>query len=235
MTLRLLCYNIHGGRNRRGQRDLPGIRKVLEDHDIDVAVFQEMETRPSRGGAADDIVTIAGTERLHHLQGLVRQEEGGWYGNLIVSRHPILRGIVHNLDTAKHLEPRNAVDALIATPAGKLRVIGTHLSLMASMRFYEAQTLMGLIHKVEDTEPNPMLLMGDINEWRGGARLLRYLDEHLRPLPCRRTFPSYFPLFKLDRVWAHNFSRAVSVRRLDTPQLRWLSDHLPLLIEVPPQ
>jgi endonuclease/exonuclease/phosphatase family metal-dependent hydrolase len=73
--------------------------------------------------------------------------------------------------------------------------------------------------------------MGDINEWRGGARLLRHLNTVFTPLPTARTFPSCFPVFRLDRVWAHHLPN-VGVQRIKTPTTRKLSDHLPLLINV---
>ncbi len=231
MTVSILCYNIHGGYDLKGKRDLKRIHALLEEQKIDIAVFQEVETRPSRGGTADDITVISGVERPHHLAGLTMQEEGGWYGNLIVSRYPILRGVTHNLATVAGLEPRNAIDALIDTPKGPLRIIGTHLSLLASVRWQEGRQLLQLVNAVEEREQNPMLLMGDVNEWRGGAQLLKHLNETFVSLPVARTFPSCFPLFHLDRVWAHNVPN-VTAQRLRTPVTRRLSDHLPILVNV---
>jgi len=231
MTIRILCYNIHGGYDMGGVRDLSRVHALMEEMKIDIGVFQEVETRPSRGGTADDITSLSGVERPHHLAGLAMQEEGGWYGNLIVSRYPIIRGMAHGLDTLAGLEPRNAIDALIQTPRGPLRIVGTHLSLLAAVRWQEVQKLLQLIGDAEAFETNPMLVMGDINEWRGGARLLQHLNDSFIALPAARTFPSCFPLFHLDRVWAHNVPQ-VDVQRLKTGRLRRLSDHLPLLINV---
>src|SRR5690606_38361938 len=166
MSVRLLCFNIHGGYDMWGRRDLVRLRRMMERHRVDIGVFQEIETRPSRGGTEKDIRTIAGPERPHHLPGLAMTEAEGWYGNLIVSRYPIRRGLVHSLETSPSFEPRNAVDALIELPTGLLRVIGTHLSLSARERWSEVRNLIRLIDDVEETEKNPMLLMGDINEWR---------------------------------------------------------------------
>src|SRR5688572_31492177 len=131
MTLiRFLSFNIHGGYSLDGRRDLQRVHALLEEMNIDVAVFQEMETRPSYGGTAADIDILAGAARPHHLPGPSMKEDLGWYGNLIVSRYPIVRALAHNLETHPALEPRNAVDALVETPLGNIRVIGTHLSLL---------------------------------------------------------------------------------------------------------
>lgn len=232
MPIRILCYNIHGGYDRDGRRDLKRLHRLMEDYAIDIGVFQEIETRPSRGGTIEDINTIAGIERPHRLPALTLSEEGGWYGNLIVSRFPILRAVVHDLETTPFLEPRNAADALIETPAFLLRLIGTHLSLSPWERWSEVRNLVRLIDAVEDTEKNPLLLMGDLNEWRPTSRLLKHLNSILTPAPCGATFPSFLPIFKLDRVWSDNLSSPISVDRLKTAHTQKLSDHLPLIIEL---
>jgi endonuclease/exonuclease/phosphatase family metal-dependent hydrolase len=229
MSLRILCYNIHGGYDIRGRRDLVRLHDFMQRHDIDIGVFQEIETRPSRGGTLQDIHTIAGPSRPYHLPGLAMMEGEGWYGNLIVSRYPIERGLVHNLETSPHREPRNAVDALIAMNDGLVRLIGTHLSLSPIERWTEVRNLVRLIESVEETEMRPILLMGDINEWRGTSRLLKYLNERLMPVPCGKTFPSFMPLFRLDRVWGHNIRGNITARCLS--DAKNLSDHLPILIE----
>ena len=90
-SLRLLCFNIHGGRSMDGKRDLRRVNALMDDHHIDIAVFQEMETRSSRGGAEADIAMLAGPSRPHHIHGPNLVQGGGWYGNLLVSRYPILR------------------------------------------------------------------------------------------------------------------------------------------------
>lgn len=231
-TLRFLSFNIHGARNFRGVRDLSQIQALLDRHDVDIAVLQEVETRPSRGGTLQDIARMAGPDRPHTLQGATLIEGEGWYGNAILSRHPIVRGIVHNLETTVDLEPRNAVDALLATPLGNLRVIGTHLSLSIFERWREAQNLLKLMQAVEEQERSPTFLMGDINEWQRPSRLLRHLNRQMKPLPAGATFPSRFPLFKLDRAWFDSTLLTARAWRLDDSEVRQLSDHLPLLVEV---
>ena len=234
MSVRILCYNIHGGYDMHGKRDLARIHDFMERHDVDIGVFQEIETRPSRGGTMQDIDTIAGTDRPHRLLGLAMKEGEGWYGNLIVSRHPIIRGLYHDLETKPSWEPRNAVDALIDTPDGPLRVIGTHLSLAPWERWSEVRNLVRLIDKVEEKETHPMLFMGDINEWRSAAlsKLLRHMDETMTPIPCGRTFPAFCPFLRLDRVWGKNLLSKAIATAIVSAETKRMSDHLPILIEV---
>ena len=188
-ALRILSFNIHGGVDRKGVANLRRIHALMEGFDIDIGVLQEMETRPSRGGHPGDVEILCGNERPYRLLGPAMKEDGGWYGNLILSRFPIIRGLVHDLER-KHqvLEPRNAVDALIETPKGRLRVIGTHLSLASILRRWEITNLIRLINMVEDKARSPVFFMGDFNEWLWSSRLLRHLDRLMHPLPCAKTF-----------------------------------------------
>jgi endonuclease/exonuclease/phosphatase family metal-dependent hydrolase len=214
-----------------GKRDLARINALMDEHKIDIAVFQEMETRSSRGGAEKDIAVLAGLSRPHHLAGPNIKHGDGWYGNLLVSRYPVMASWTHNLETVSYLEPRNAVDALIDTPLGKIRVIGTHLSLSPFERRSEGRNLLRLISEVEEDEKNPILLMGDLNEWRAGAKLFQHMKTMLNPVPFGATFPSFGPLFKLDQVW-HDGQMDISAKVLLDPPVRILSDHLPVVVEV---
>lgn len=235
-ALRVLCMNIHGGRSLDGIRDLRRLHDLMDQNAIDIGVFQEMETRTSRGFHPSDAALLAGPERLYMLHGpSIEDKNGGWYGNLIVSRFPILRGLVHNLETVSYLEPRTAVDILADTPVGAFRIIGTHLSLSPFERWSEGQNLVRLIEAVEETERNPILMMGDINEWRRSSRLLKHLDGLMTPLPCSPTFPSFRPVFRLDRVWhdAPGFDLKATV--LADEKTRVLSDHLPMIIDIRPE
>jgi endonuclease/exonuclease/phosphatase family metal-dependent hydrolase len=232
MQCRFLCFNIHGGRSMDGKRDLSRVNALLDSMNIDVGVFQEMETRSSRRGKLEDIHTLAGPDRPYHFAGPSITEDSGWYGNLIVSRFPIIWSRVHNLETKPNFQPRNAIDVLIQTPNAILRVVGTHLSLSLVERWSEARNLLRLVRMVEKHNDYPLFLMGDINEWQFPSKLLRYLNKEMTAVPCRPTFPSFFPIFRLDRVW-YDSKDILSVRAkvLSDPPIRKLSDHLPVFVQ----
>lgn len=230
--LRFLCFNIHGGYSRDGKRDLRRVHDLLESYNVDIACFQEMETRPSRGGKPEDVDILADPKRPHHLPGPTMKEGGGWYGNLIVSRYPIIRAQAHTMETTFDFEPRNAIDAVIQTPFGKIRVLNTHLSLSPFERRKEFPKLIELVRMVEAEEKSPVVLMGDLNEWYARSKLLRFLNEALVAVPTDKTFPSIFPLFTLDSVWHDTPGMRVEARVLKGENISILSDHLPLLIDV---
>lgn len=231
-VLRFLCFNIHGGYSRDGQRDLARVHDLMEKYDIDIGAFQEMETRPSRGGKQRDVDTLADISRPHHLPGPTMKEGQGWYGNLIVSRYPIIRAQAHTMETTFDVEPRNAIDALIETPHGRIRLLNTHLSLSPFERATEVPRLIELVKKVEDEERAPVLLMGDLNIWNPKSRLLKFLDGKLISVLTGPTFPARLPFLKLDRVWHDTPGLKIEARVLRGTGISILSDHLPILVSV---
>ena len=231
-AIRFLCFNIHGGYSRDGKRDLRRVHDLLEKYRVDIAAFQEMETRPSRGGRREDVDILADASRPHHLPGPTMKEGEGWYGNLIVSRYPILRAQAHTMETAFDFEPRNAIDALIGTPFGKIRLLNTHLSLSPFERRKEFPRLIELVRMVEEEEKSPVILMGDLNEWNPRSKLLRFLDDAMVAVPMEATFPSIWPFLHLDRVWHDTKGLRVEAQVLKGRDVSILSDHLPFLVDV---
>lgn len=233
MTLKMLTFNVHGGYSVDGKRDLMKVHGLLEKLDIDIAVLQEMDTRPSKGGTSTDVNELAGAARPYHMMGPTKKDGRGWYGNLIVSRYPIKRALVHSLEKRwERIEPRNAVDVTIETPMGGLRILGTHLSLPAWERRVEVPMLIKLVKQVEAEEKYPVFLMGDINEWRKSSRLLRFLDTEMVPVKAGATFPVVAPFLHLDRVWHDTPHIRAKAKVIRDHGVRNMSDHLPVYIEV---
>ncbi len=229
--LRLMSFNIHGGRSLDGRRDLRRVHELMQRLQVDIGIFQEMETRTSRGAAAGDLERLAGAERPYHATGATLEDATGWYGNAIVSRYPITQCHVHNLETNPRLEPRSALDVRVETPWGAVRLIGTHLSLVVRERSSEARHLMRLVQDAEEETLCPLILLGDFNEWQWRSALLRYINRAMQPVPCGATFPSYCPVLHLDRVWYDASDWWLTAKRVRHRGVWRLSDHLPVLVE----
>jgi endonuclease/exonuclease/phosphatase family metal-dependent hydrolase len=149
----------------------------------------------------------------------------GWHGNLILTRGAEVEA-VHPLNLPG-LEPRGALVADLRLPGGRpLRVVGTHLGLLAAAR--RAQTRM-LLDRLDRMEGRPTLLMGDMNEWRGtGGTSLAPLGRRFRiarPVP---SFPARYPLVALDRIMACDEGDLIDLAVHDSELARKASDHLPI-------
>lgn len=142
--MRLITWNIQWGKGRNGQVDLRRAADALYAHDPDVICLQEVATNhPQLTG---DRGVLGGTDQAAVLAGLFPGFETAYaagsdlpdglggrrqFGNLLLSRYPLLQVFRHNLpfpaDASQPGMQRVALEAVLQTPAGALRVITTHL------------------------------------------------------------------------------------------------------------
>ena len=82
----------------------------------------------------------------------------------------------------------------------------------------------------------PMIIAGDFNDWCENLSLILSRDLGFKEAYYESkkrhalTFPSFFPLFPLDRIYYKNM-KCLSARPLLNDEWAKLSDHLPLLGE----
>src|SRR5262245_2404700 len=127
--MRLLSYNIHkgiGGRDRRYQ--IERIIEVIELENPDLCCLQAVDHNVRRSRHHDQARVLADYFCCHHLyQCNVRLKEGG-YGNLVLSRWPLLKH--HQVSLRLSIKkPRGAQIAVIDTPEGHLHLVNWHLGL----------------------------------------------------------------------------------------------------------
>jgi endonuclease/exonuclease/phosphatase family metal-dependent hydrolase len=217
-------YNIHQCLGVDQRRDPKRIAEVIHSLDADVIALQEVDSWPGEEAEPVQMEFLAHTVGLHAISGPTIERHDGHYGNAILTRLPVVD--VRKLDlTVFRREPRGALDVRLDAGDGELRVIATHLGLLPSERRYQVQRI---LQAVDEDDHTVTVLLGDINEWFVAARALRWLHARFGAGAGGRTFPSWLPMFKLDRVWARptDALRTFQVHR--TPVTRRASDHLPV-------
>ncbi|KAA5607335.1 hypothetical protein F1188_00775 [Roseospira marina] len=249
--LTIVTYNVHGcvGMDRR--HDVGRVAHVLGALDADIIGLQEV----LGADAALDVMTVLpvasggdalGTDQLavfaHALgyearAGANLMRAGRRYGNALLSRHPIRAARRLNLSDGVH-EPRGAIDALIATPGGTVRVAITHFGLNGPERAWQAARLARFLEvshpdQACDSAPRSTIVLGDFNDMWPPSHTYRpivQLMEH-RP-PWRRTWPAPAPILPLDKVWPGPGATLDEVYAWRGPLARMASDHLPLVARV---
>ncbi|MGH7045937.1 MAG: endonuclease/exonuclease/phosphatase family protein [Stellaceae bacterium] len=230
-ALTIATYNIHGcvGVDRRYE---PGrIAAVLREIDADVTCLQEVGIRRASGPHDDQASYLAAaTGRRVILAGGARGRRGR-FANAILTRFPVIAARAIDLAVWVY-EPRAALDVELMIGERRLRVVATHFGLHAGERRWQADRLIAALR--EPCTPgrdaaDAVLLVGDLNEWRGRSGGIRALDRCLGPSAAPRTFPSWMPMLPLDRIYADGPAVLRDVQVYRSPVARLASDHLPLI------
>ncbi len=245
IPLRILSYNIHKGFSCYNRKFvLNQIRSTLQRVQPDLVLLQEVV-----GQNATHSRKIAHWPKLSQFEYIAENfwpyfaygknavYAGGHHGNAILSRFPISDW--ENLDLSTNpLESRGLLHALIQVPHSSqpLHVICTHLGLFEADRSRQTQKL---CDRVASTVPHgePLVVAGDFNDWRkqltGTLRRQAALSEAFIQIhqTHARTFPSWLPLFCLDRIYFRSMT-PVSAECLSGKPWNGLSDHAALFVQL---
>lgn len=219
-----VSYNIQKGigadLRRRPERTLA----VLRELGADIMVLQEADRRFGARLSALPIDRIH-AEGWRAVPFDTRPGSIGWHGNaVLVSERVVITG--HATLPIPALEPRGAVLADLAIAGTPLRVIGMHLDLSGLRRRHQARAI--LEHLVRHPGDPPVLLMGDLNEWRPTAAAIADFAAVLKPVLTGPSFHARMPVAALDRIF---ISPGISVAASGVHHsalASTASDHLPV-------
>lgn len=243
MRFRLLTYNIHKAIGADRQFAPDRVETILEHHDADIVLLQEV----ARGAARSDHMDLASyfARRLqyaHRAVGMNVHLKKGKYGNATLSRFPI--GRQHNVDlTVAWRKRRGAQHTRILIPNGKepfpLDIFNIHLGLSAMERRRQLAMLLTSSDVRHLGSHHACIVAGDTNDWRGVLYRSNFRPEGFRCATNRRagsrwsikTFPSYAPAGGLDKIFYRGGLRPLHVHR-SRLRLAWVaSDHLPVIAD----
>lgn len=159
----IVSWNIQCGKGCDGVVDLARIARVVEAMgEADVICMQEVARNdPEIAGGVDQVAALAALfpgYRAVFGPGLDRPPRQ--FGNLLLSRLPVLQVFLHLLPQPaemgiKHMA-RQAIEAVLATRAGPLRVVTTHLEYhSARHRAAQIERLRALQDEVAANEARP--------------------------------------------------------------------------------
>ncbi len=220
--LRLATWNIHMGVGNDGKRDLARTAQVIGEMAPDLIGLQEVDNHIDTEG--DDLVRLAALTGLQIVAGPTMQKTTGDYGNALLTRLPVLEIEHFDLSVGKR-EPRGLLITHLDWQGERLQVAVTHLGLLPGERRSQVRSL---IEHLSEESRTPLLLMGDFNEWLFWGRPLRWLHQHFGRFRSPPSFPTFFPLFRLDHILAEPEGRLGPVKAYRSALARAASDHLPL-------
>ncbi len=232
-SLKILTYNINKSRPWHFLTDsFEETRKLIIESSADIVFLQEIQgehkkkkfTSPRYERMADSIWSD-----FAYAKNAITQK--GNHGNAILSKFPIAKWEQENLSTNR-FEQRGLLYCEVDCFNG-LSLYCVHLDLLLRGRLIQIKKIIERINR--EPSDRPVILAGDFNDWDG--TIGRLIERNTDLVEVHRstkghfgkTFPAYYPLLPLDRIYTKNLSVKTSeVLRLTRPT----SDHLPLVSEV---
>jgi len=240
-TLHIATYNIHKGLSCFNQRVmLHELRDRLRGLGVDIIFLQEVIGAHSRLAARfqnwpenSQYEFLADSIWPDYAYGRNAVYDHGHHGNAILSRFPILHW--ENEDISAHrFESRGLLHCEIAIPGWEeiLHCICVHLGLFKRGRGQQLQAMEKRIRQLVPAHA-PLVVAGDFNDWHGVANPLLsdrlQLTEVFRHAHGKsaRSFPSFLPLLRLDRIYIRGFE-VKHARVLQNRLWSGISDHAAL-------
>jgi len=234
---RIATYNIHKARGFDMRIVPERIIKVALELDADILCLQEVidvqAGKPNLNQAHEIAAAFPG---IYTAFGVNRQYRGGAYGNLTLSRFPIVSTRNHDMSRALR-EPRGVIQTEIEIADGQtIQLFNVHLGTGHMERRFQARKLLNRDVLLQPDLRGPLLVLGDFNEWTRGltTRLLRKEFQTFRPRHAARfprTFPGMLPLLSLDHCYYEPPLQLLDTKLWRSRTALIASDHLPLIAD----
>lgn len=245
MRFRLLTYNIHKAIGVDRRFDPDRIIGILEHHDADIVLLQEVDRGVPRSNHLDLASHFARALRYdYRAVGMNVFLKKGKYGNATLTRFPI--GRQRNIDlTVRRRKRRGAQHARITLPEtgpngpATVDVFNIHLGLSALERRRQVARLLAWPDMVGLDSIQSCIIAGDMNDWRGVLKRRHFTKAGFSCATNRRpgsrwsikTFPSYAPSGGLDKIFYRGPLRLIRAFRSRLRLAQIASDHLPVIAE----
>jgi endonuclease/exonuclease/phosphatase family metal-dependent hydrolase len=226
LRLRVMTFNIHGGRPQTGRTNIAATAQVIREERPDLVGLQEVhrwllpppnafEDQPGR------LRSLLGME-VAFLPSLGFGPVG--YGNVVLSR--VRSHAVRRLALPGSGERRAVIEARFNLGGREVRLLNTHLALDAPSQRQQFEALNALI--AADT--GPLIAVGDWNVGPDAPPLQTFLERGLShcAAPEILTFPCDNPTRRLDYIMVSPHLEVEACRTVST----LVSDHLPLVSDL---
>jgi len=225
LRLRVMTFNIHGGRPKVGLADLEATARVIREVGPDLASLQEVHRYLPPPYVFQDQPRV-----LRKLLNMVVTFQSSLgigpigYGHAILSRDA--PASVERIRLPGGGEPRTLCHARFSLQGRDLHLLSTHLTLGEEDREKQARVLVERLQGIDQ----PVILMGDLNSAVDSVEV-RMLEEaglgHCAASDVC-TFPCDAPETRLDHIMV---SRHFQVQNCDVVKTE-VSDHLPLYTDL---
>ncbi len=152
--LKVMTYNIHSGKNLKGEYTFPQMIDFIKEYDPDILALQEINNNKKRGY---QIIKLYNEIKKNYYFGPQVKISNGYYGIAIYSSFPICQTQHIQLPSLK--EKRGLIQTTLKINDKNIDVFNTHLGLDPE----ERKQQFFIIEKCIKNTKNSFILMGDFN------------------------------------------------------------------------
>lgn len=240
-SISCLSYNIHKGFSANN-RDyvLAEMRDAIRVTDVDVVALQEiLGAHDNHGEKHQNWHSQAHFEFLadsvwsNYAYGKNAIYQQGHHGNALLSKFPFIELENHNI-TQWRFSQRGLLHGVVNWPSGsqqKLHIACVHLGFLPIEQWRQTRKIASWIAQIPEHEP--LILMGDFNDWHQRIHRRLVNGSHLKEAGAEyfgrpiASFPANKPKLALDRI----YYRGLKLVKCEVQQGEvWsqLSDHCPI-------
>ncbi len=236
---RVMTYNIHKGRGMDRRNRIQRVAEILQGLKPDIVALQEVLSVEGKEPEAHQARFIAEALGFHFRIGETRRLRGGAYGNVTLSRFPVIFEKHYDLSHAGR-EERGCLRTDLRLESGRLlHVYNLHLGTAFHERRVQAQKLFDQQMLKEGRRIGAGLIVGDFNEWIPGLAS-HLLGTHFQRVRIKtrwsryRTYPGVLPLLSLDHIYFEKHLELVRAALIRNRKTLLASDHLPVVADFRP-
>lgn len=229
MGIKVISFNIHKGKDWKShQSTIALIQEHIQILDPDIALLQEIK------GSQFEQLSKSIWPHVCYGKNVIYTKDH--HGNAIFTKYPIMSSNHVDISTNR-IEKRGMLHTTATHPNSQIiHLICVHLGLFKIDRNKQMRKIANYVN-THIPQDEPIILAGDFNDWGEHATAIfinelgfteAFLNSHGT---YARTFPSWAPLLKLDRIYIRQFNVSKSYRILQKP---WqsLSDHIALYVDL---
>jgi endonuclease/exonuclease/phosphatase family metal-dependent hydrolase len=171
-TFTIATFNTHHGKGLDGTVDLARQAKLLAECRPDFIALQEIDFYTARTGKINQLLELSSLLKMPYTAaGFNIPYHGGWFGNGVVSAHPIIFSAnIPLFLRSSDREDRGALLVKILWEGRVLNVLSTHFSTFEPDRIVGAEILSVALAHLPKNEP--VILAGDLN-----TGVVKYADK----------------------------------------------------------
>jgi len=241
-SLKVLTINVHKGFTFFKRRFiLPELRDAVRTTGADLVFLQEVHGTHERHAMrypgwppTSQYEFLADSMWPEFAYGRNAVYADGDHGNALLSKFPIRE--YNNLDASiQGNEQRGLLHCVIDVPGhAYVHAICVHLGLREAHRRRQIDLLAKQLAKLAASAI--VIVAGDFNDWRGRADAqiagLSLVEAFTQTCGApARSFPAWWPIFRLDRIYLRN-ATPQATQVLTSRPWSHLSDHAPLIAQV---